>query len=173
MSDPYREEIVLLRAQVNYLLERFADVEGLTARPVNWESLDADAAEEAWAMLAGWVDWLVDRYRLAETVPACWYTHHPVREELSALQVAWLGAYCDPAARASDGVAWHDMLERVLQRIRDHDLSGCANAGVHRNDVEPVRDPSSLCLRADAIRADIAARPRPPNGRDVSTSKSD
>jgi hypothetical protein len=159
MSDRYREEVELLRAQVDNLLERFGTVDGL-ARPICWSALDAGAAKQAWPLLAGWVDWLIDRYRLAETVPACWYAHPPILEELAALRSAWLGAYCCRAAQPGDGVEWHDMLERVLVRIRDNDLAGCAAAGTHRADVDPPQNPDAIGRRAAAIRADIAARPQ-------------
>lgn len=168
-----REELALLRGQVDYLLERIGALDGLDARPVAWDTLDADAAAQQWAALAGWTDWLIARYQLSEVVPACWYAHPAILEELSALHVAWVGAYCDPAARASDGVAWHDMLERVVFRIRERDVAGCATAVAHRADAAPAPSPESLTARADAIRADLASRRAPsaappaPSGPDL------
>jgi hypothetical protein len=161
MTDPFREEVILLRQQVDLLLERFGEIDGLGAQPVHWLSLDANTAAEEWAKLTGWVDWFTRRYELAETLPACWYAHPPILEELSALHTAWRGAYCDPAARANDGVAFHDMAERVLGRIRDADRAGCANAGAHRDDLPMPTTPPALAARTEAIRTDIANRPRP------------
>ena len=161
MTAGYREEIELLRQQVDLLYARFVDLDGLEVRPVNWSELDADSAAEQWAALAGWVDWFVARYQLGETLPCCWYAHPPILEELSALHTAWCGAYCDPAARAGDGVAFHDMAERVLDRIRHADRAGCASAGAHREDIAAPVDSHRIAARAEAIRADIAARPRP------------
>ena len=153
------EEVTLLRAQVDYLLERLADAEGLGATPIAWCSLDREQAREEWAALAGWVDWLVDRYGLTERVAACWYRHAAVLEELSALRAGWLGAYEAPNARASDGVAWHDMLDRVLARIREWDRCGCAH-GTHRDDIDSPGD-RDVAERSRFIRADIATRPAP------------
>jgi hypothetical protein len=161
MTSPLDEQVALLRQQVDDLYARFADVEGLSAGPVNWLFLDADTAAEAWAGLTGWVDWLLERYRLTETVPGCWYAHPPIFEELSALHAAWLGAYKDPDADSSIGVIWHDALERVTQRIRELDLTGCATAGNHRPEVPVPPNAAMLAARADAIRVDIAHRPRP------------
>src|SRR5690349_20976787 len=76
------DEILLLREQVNYLLERLADQPGIAERPVNWAPLDADQAAEQWSLLAGWCDWLRNRYQLHEQIPACWYAHAPLSEEL-------------------------------------------------------------------------------------------
>lgn len=153
------EEVTLLRAQVDYLLERLADADGLGATPVAWCSLDRAQAREEWSALAGWVDWLADRYGLSEQVPACWYRHASILEELSALRAAWLGAYEAPNARASDGVTWHDMLSRVLDRVREWDRSGCAH-GTHRDDVD-TPDQRDATARSVFIRADIATRPAP------------
>lgn len=161
MTDDVAAEVALLRAQVDDLLDRIGDVEGLGARPVNWAALDADAAAEAWAMLAGWVDWAVERYSLAEVIPGCWYAHPPMLEELSALQVAWLGAYCDPAASAADGVLWHDMLERVVLRVREHDVTSCASAAAHRADIVATVTGGSMSERARLIRTDVAGRTAP------------
>lgn len=101
------------------------------------------------------------------------YSHPAVLEELSALQVAWLGAYCDPAAAAADGVLWHDMLERVLLRIREHDVTSCASAAAHRADVEAVTSAGSLSERAEAIRIDIARRSQPQQARTTASGAPD
>jgi hypothetical protein len=160
MTGNVHEELVLLRAQVDYLLGRLADADGLGASPVAWCALDREQARQEWASLAGWVDWLIDRYGLTETIPACWYRHPAVLEELSALRCGWLGAFEDPTARAADGVTWHDMLERVMARIREWDRSGCA-AGRHRDDVTLTPDPRLLDARCAFIRDDTGARPAP------------
>jgi hypothetical protein len=161
VKDDLRAEVALLKHHVEDLLDRVGAEDGIGARPVNWTALTAETAAEQWAALAGWVDWLIDRYSLAETIPGCWYAHPAVLEELSALRIAWLGAYCDSAAAAADGVLWHDMLERVLVRIREHDVTGCAAAAAHRADVEAATTAGSLSERAAAVRADIATRPAP------------
>jgi len=53
------------------------------------------------------------------------------------------------------------MAERVLDRIRHADRAGCASAGAHREDIAAPVDSHRIAARAEAIRADIAARPRP------------
>jgi hypothetical protein len=153
------DDVALLRSQVDYLLERLVEADGLGATPISWCALDREQAREEWAALAGWVDWLVDRYGVAERVPACWYRHAPIHEELAALRVAWLGAYEAPTARASDGVTWHDMLDRVLTRISEWDRCGCAH-GQHRDEVDATGD-RAAADRAAFIRADIGTRPAP------------
>jgi hypothetical protein len=173
MKDDLRAEVALLKHDVGYLLDRVGAGHCVVPRPVNWTALTAETAAEQWAVLAGWVDWLIDRYSLTETIPGCWYVHPAVLEELSALQVAWLGAYCDSAAAAADGVLWHDMLERVLVRIREHDVTSCAAAAAHRADVEAATTAGSLSERAEAIRADIAARPQPQSPRTAPSAAQD
>lgn len=152
------EEVEILRRQLDGLLQRFDDREAHEFPPVDWSSLDREQARDEWDRLTQFVDWLVHRYGLAETVPACWYRHPPMLEELSALRTGWFGAYVDPVADADAGLAWHENLEKVLLRIREWDRTGCA-AGTHRDD-HPLPCTSSDDRRA-FIDEDIEARPEP------------
>lgn len=150
------DEILLLREQVNYLLERLAEQPALSERPVNWAALDVQQAAEQWSLLVDWTDWLRDRYQLHERIPACWYAHGPLIEELSALRSAWLGALLDPHARLDDPARWHEQLEHCLERIREWDRSGCSD-GTHRPD-QPIADDTDHSHRERSIHADLANR---------------
>ena len=130
-----RQQLEQLRADVDLLL----DTDEVPAagpgrwRPICWADLDAEQTRASLHRLTGWVDWLIDRYGLAEQVPACWASHPPLVEELAALHTAWFGAYRHPQAQPADGIYWHDGLERVLGRIRDWDRLGC-RTGPHQPD---------------------------------------
>jgi hypothetical protein len=150
------DEIVLLRAQVDYLLERLADNPGLANRPVNWRDLNAREADEQWDVLVVWVLWLREHYGLQERVPACWFAHTPIREELSALRSVWVATFQDKQARPADGVTFHDALDRVVLRIGRWDRSGC-NEGKHRP-VQPPLDTTDQSELERANYADLAAR---------------
>jgi hypothetical protein len=104
---------------------------GPTAAHV-WHSLTPADAARAWDVLTTWVDWLIDRYSLDDTVPACWYAHGAIVEELDALRAGWDGAYLDPNARM-DPAYWHEVLSKTLTRIREWDRYGCA-AGTHHDE---------------------------------------
>lgn len=156
MNLSLEDEILLLRAQVDYLLERFTESPALTERPVNWAVLDAQQAAEQWGLLVEWTDWLRDRYQLHEAIPACWYAHGAMVEELSALRSAWVGAYLDPQAAPGDPATWHDLLDRTRYRIRQWDRNGCAD-GTHRPDLE-LPDDTDHSHRERTIHADLAAR---------------
>jgi hypothetical protein len=145
------DEILLLREQVNYLLERVAEQPGSSERPVNWAALDVDEAAEQWSLLIGWVDWVTDRYQLDEWLPACWYAHGPLLEELSALRTAWVGAYLDPQARLDEPARWHELLDRTLDRIGTWDRTGCRD-GTHHPD-QPLPHGTDHSHRERAIRA--------------------
>jgi hypothetical protein len=153
------DEILLLREQVNYLLERLAEQPAATEHPVNWAALDIDKAAEQWSLLVDWTDWLRDRYQLHERLPACWYTHGPLTEEVSALRTAWVGAFLDPQARLDEPARWHEQLERTLDRIQAWDRSGCCD-GKHRPD-QPLPDDTDHSHRERAIHADLTARDTP------------
>jgi hypothetical protein len=159
------EEVEILRRQVDGLQQRFDDREGHEFPPVDWSSLDREQARDEWDRLTEFVDWLVQRYGLAETIPGCWYRHPPMLEELSALRTGWFGTYVDPTADADAGLAWHENLEKVLLRIREWDRTGCA-AGTHRDD-HPL--PAAVTDdRRVFIDDDIEARPDPADTADGS-----
>ena len=50
-----------------------------------WEGLDQEEAALRMRRLADWVSWFVARYHLAGQVPACWYLHPGLVDELKAL----------------------------------------------------------------------------------------
>jgi hypothetical protein len=150
------DEVLVLSAQVEYLLERLADNPALGERPVNWTALTRDEAAEQWSILTGWTDWLRARYSLQERIPACWVAHPAIVEELSALRSAWVGTYLDPQARAGDGTAWHDLLDRTLDRVDAWDRTGCAD-GTHRPNF-PSPDDTDAGHRERTIQADLSTR---------------
>ncbi len=156
MSLSMEDELLLLRAQVDYLLERLAESPELAERPVNWASLDSQQAAEQWALLIGWTDWLRDRYMLHAQIPACWYAHGALVEELSALRSAWIGAYLDPHAAAGDPATWHDLLDRTRHRLRAWDRNGCAD-GNQRADLT-LPDDIDPALRDQTINDDFRHR---------------
>ena len=156
MNLSVQDEILLLRAQVDYLLERFADRPELTERPVNWAALDSRAAAEQWDLLTDWTGWLRQRYQLHESIPACWYAHGPMMEELSALRTAWTRAYLAADAQLDDPLGWHDALDRALYRLRQWDRNGCRD-GTHRPDL-PFPDDTDHPHRERTIHADLARR---------------
>jgi hypothetical protein len=150
------DEILLLREQVNYLLERFAEQPRVATSPVNWAHLDVEDASEQWSLLVEWTDWLRDRYQVHERVPACWYSHGPLVEELSALRTAWVAAFLGPEAGLDDPLHWHEQLDRSLDRIRSWDRAGCAD-GVHRAD-QALADDTDHSHRERTIHADLIGR---------------
>lgn len=163
MTRSVEEDLLLLRRQVEGLVADLAARAATSFRPVEWRSLDRETAREEWQRLTEFVDRLTGRYGLTEAVPACWYRHPPLVEELSALHAAWLGAYLDPAAAADAGVAWHDNLDNVLERIREWDRAGCAG-GTHHDDYEALPTaPDAIDDRRAFIDADLARRPPAPS----------
>ncbi|MBG0567530.1 hypothetical protein [Actinoplanes aureus] len=129
--------------------------------PLRWSDLDRDAAAQVWAWLIDWVGWLVDRYELAEEIPACWYRHGPLIEELTALAAGWHTAY-DDAARGDEPLIWHERLARARVRLRDwDDYTRCRN-GEHTDHNLDLRWPADWVETAtEAAYADLASRPQP------------
>jgi hypothetical protein len=133
--------------------------------PLSWRDLDRDAAAHVWAWLIDWVGWLVHRYEIAEEIPACWYRHGPLIEELTALAAGWHTAY-DDNARGDEPLIWHERLARARARLRDwDDFTRCRN-GEHTDHTLDLRWPDNWAEAATtAANADLTSRPQPAGGR--------
>jgi hypothetical protein len=129
--------------------------------PLRWPDLDRDAAAQAWAWLIDWVGWLVDRYEIAEEIPACWYRHGPLIEELTALAAGWHTAY-DDNARGDEPLIWHERLARARARLRDwDDFTRCRN-GEHTDHNLDLHWPDSwMDTATTAAKADLTGRQQP------------
>jgi hypothetical protein len=133
--------------------------------PLRWRDLDRQAADEAWVWLIDWTGWLVDRYQLAEEIPACWPKHPPLIEELTALAAAWHDAY-DDAAPADAPLVWHERLARARIRLRDFDDYTRCRTGVHTDRRLDLVWPDQWRAHAEQVAAaDLAARPLPESGQ--------
>jgi hypothetical protein len=135
--------------------------------PIRWAELDAETADRTWADLYEWVTWLLDRYAIREIPRACWWKHGLIVEELTALWLAWQGAYA-PDATSAAPLIWHQHLDHTRDRIRLRlgAQGNCVTAG-HQ---PPVLQPHGPEIRADFAnfrRADTEQRAQtdpPPNG---------
>ncbi|WIM99992.1 hypothetical protein ACTOB_003666 [Actinoplanes oblitus] len=127
--------------------------------PVRWRDLDRDNAAQAWAWLIDWVGWLVDRYEIAEEIPACWHRHGPLVEELTALAAGWHTAY-DDQARGDEPLIWHERLARARDRLRGwDDFTRCRN-GQHTGHTLDLRWPDAWTDAAtESANADLVTRP--------------
>ena len=76
---------------------------------------DPEQREQMDRELHAWVTWLVNRYRLALKIPACWPQHGQLVEELTALWYAWRSAWITPAS-GWDPARWHHDLAAMLHR---------------------------------------------------------
>jgi hypothetical protein len=154
----FKEQLARLREDVDILLTtRDTTTRGPDVPDSSWQAMSPARAGDVWRALIEWVDDLVDRYALDETIPICWYAHGAMVEELHALHIAWLGAYTGRAGQPTDRALWQELLARTLTRLRDWNRHGCA-AGTHRDDepVEPTEQQRTA--RAAFVHADIHAR---------------
>jgi hypothetical protein len=101
--------------------------------PIVWSAYSEAEQELLLEDLEVWVTWLVERYRLDHRiVPPCWTQHPELIEELSALQLAWQGAYSSSAVPDAP-LNWHERYAGARLRIGDWvSRTGCRPDG-HRD----------------------------------------
>jgi hypothetical protein len=106
------------------LLARLEDLETRAGAPAAspaawcWRDLGPHAQAELMDQLDSWTAWLRHRYPLARRIPGCWTRHPEVVEELTALWLAWQGAYQQPDAPLTAAADWHDRwLPGLLHRL--------------------------------------------------------
>jgi len=96
------------------------------AQVINWRTLTNAEARAAWRELRAWVEWFTVRYRISESVvPACWYKHGQLVEELSALHIAHTAAF-DPSDAGFGPIGWHERLSIALPRLTRAYSGGCS-----------------------------------------------
>jgi hypothetical protein len=142
-----------------------------STRAYVWHRLSRSEAGKAWDELTTWVDWFVDRYQLDDTLPACWYRHGAIVDELDALRAAWNSAYYAANARPSDPVEWLKNLAQTVTRIRAWDRYGCA-AGTHHDDLPAMSDQHAREVRGAHLAEDVHGRSRTA-GHEQTTTNSD
>lgn len=87
--------------------------------PIVWSAHTPEDQELLLEELDLWVDWLTDRYRLDHrVVPHCWHDHPEILEELSALHLAWQGAYASTAMPDAP-LRWHEQFAAACARLND------------------------------------------------------
>lgn len=138
----------------------------------SWRELDPRGAAELWADLLDWVDWLRHRYQLGARVPACWYRHEAIVEELTALMAAHTAAYwCDPDSvdlPREDMTAWHTQwLWPTVERLtRNSDFSACRPHHCrYQNHPQPVHAGLDEYVGADIDTHPLAQDPNFEVGR--------
>lgn len=85
---------------------------------VDWRTRSDADARATCRSLRDWVEWFSVRYRIPmSVVPACWYRHGHLVEELSALHTAHTAAF-DSLDAGLGPIGWHERLDLALPRLR-------------------------------------------------------
>jgi hypothetical protein len=145
------------------LLARLEDLETLggntaaSAAAWCWRDLGPHAQTELMNQLEPWVGWLRQRYPLARKIPASWATHPELVEELTALWLAWQGAYQQPDAPLTGAADWHDRwLPGLLHRLEHGPFAlDCSEVHCARPDTAyapaPDEAPRNNCAEGTVI----------------------
>ncbi|MEV6527680.1 hypothetical protein AB0M43_37735 [Longispora sp. NPDC051575] len=134
---------------------------------IDWRSLEPDAAHRAWLWLIKEVGALVDRYGLQEAIPACWYRHGALVEELSALCLSRRVAY-DPKSDSHQPLRWHEALAKARTRIEVWDRDTQCLHGRHTDTAAVLAWPGTWRRTATAVaRADVRRRVKAAGGKNL------
>lgn len=111
--------------------ERDGDDGMLGAQITRWRDMPDEDAPAAWEQLRAFVDWLAERYDLnTALIPACWYRHSVVVEELSALRAAWDASFVVETDGGLGPIGWHERFALARTRLREYGYSGeCERSG--------------------------------------------
>ena len=158
------EQHFALREQVAAAPEGAGTAGSGAPAPLRWADLDRPTASALWLWLVAWVGWLADRFPVTADIPACWPTHPPLVEELTALAAAWHAAY-DPRAHPEAPLRWMEAFARSRQRLRDWDEHTRCRTGAHTAPGADLAWPADWREHAlDTAEADLRGRatPAPP-----------
>ncbi len=138
--------------------------EGEKPAPWNWRHLPQRQAAALWRELADWLAWLHTRYPLAETIPACWWRHPEIVEELTAAHAAWKAAYQSPGASPYSPGEWHDRwLPGLEHRLTTRWKTGrCTDHHQNRSNSSygaAVDDPDAFSRHTQPVAQDANAVP--------------
>ncbi len=123
--------------------------------PWTWRHLSERQAAALWRELADWLTWLHSRYPLVDTIPACWWRHPEIVEELTAAHAAWKAAYQSPGASPYAPGEWHDRwLPGLEHRLANRWKTGrCAEQHQNRSTAAygaAVDDPDAFMRHTQA-----------------------
>lgn len=94
--------------------------------PVDWRHLSSDESRAAWTALRTWVEWFTVRYGVPiSVVPACWWKHGALVEELSALHNFHQASF-DKNDSGYGPLEWHERLAQAQPRLQRAG-SGCTS----------------------------------------------
>lgn len=84
-----------------------------------WRELPEEEMGQVWAFLREWVDWLVEAHRVPQDeIPACWFRHPDIVEELWAAAGAETQAWEATSPTMMPMTAWHFHLRMMRDRLR-------------------------------------------------------
>ncbi|GGC14635.1 hypothetical protein GCM10010972_29920 [Cellulomonas carbonis] len=100
--------------------------------PLLWAAHTPEEQRHYLDKLEVWVAWLIGHYRLDHRyVPECWAEHWELIEELSALHLAWEGAYAT-TSHADAPLTWHERLGHARPRLAEWVARTGCRAAEHR-----------------------------------------
>lgn len=134
-----------------------------------WRQIPPHQQRDAWIGLRRWVDWLINEFRLpTQVIPACWYLHPDMTQELYAAMSMEYKAWEEAAPSLTPMMMWHPNLHAMIGRLREmvSNTSKCAK-GEHAALTYMERDYDEQAWRSVAYgRREATTIERPKSGED-------
>lgn len=93
----------------------------------NWRTMQDQQSRDEWQALREWVEWVTVRYDISVgLIPACWWKHGALVEELSALHCAHRAAF-HSTDTGNGPITWHQHFANALPRLRNAYNGGCTD----------------------------------------------
>lgn len=99
-----------------------------------WREIPPEQQQEAWVGLRRWVDWFTHEFQLpSQVVPACWYRHPNLVQELYAAMSMEYKAWEEGTPSLTPMMMFHPNVAAMIQRLRDmvQEAGTCAK-GEHK-----------------------------------------
>lgn len=100
-----------------------------------WRDLPDGERPAAWDELRDFVEWIAGRYSIGSNeIPACWFRHASLVEELSALRAAWDASFSVETDGGLGPIGWHERFALSRQRMSAAYGGECSRRGGHQEE---------------------------------------
>lgn len=98
---------------------------------MRFDQIPAELKQEAWIELRRWVDQFVIQQNFIDVIPACWFQHPDVVNELYATSCADFKVWEEGAPSVGPFLSFQSYLPGLKERLRKSSLTNCLSSKRH------------------------------------------